>query len=133
MTIDKEFDYLKKMANELEIQAPESSWNKLEEKLNLSRKQKILQFRSGIRLLMSIAAVVVVLVIAIGVMQNINSNISDVNRGTIVEWEELDTHLDFFYSTEQIRELNAAYSKLSFEGASLNPMDFRDGLLQNPG
>lgn len=133
MSVDNEFDRLRKIAENIEVQPPSSSWKKLEKRLYSEKKSRKNKRQSGIRFLMSMAAVFIVLIIAVTVLQNMSSNISEVQRGTIVDWEELDTNADFFYSVEQIRQLNSAYSKLVLEGTSLNPVNFGDGLSQDPG
>ncbi|NNF21859.1 MAG: hypothetical protein HKN67_07950, partial [Saprospiraceae bacterium] len=130
---DNEFDYIIKEGSELRVQPPAESWNKLERKLKKARKNRKIQRKSGLRFIMSMAAVFIILIIAFSVIQDMGSNISEVQRGTIVEWEELDTNADFFHNVDQIRQLNTAYAKLFFERSPLDPVNSRNSPFQNPG
>ena len=107
---DKSFENFRVEAQKIKIDPPQRSWYKLRRKLKKAEAAR--NPRSfNLNFLVSIAAIGIVLLASIAVLNIETQNMNDLPKGKIVEWETLNSEVDYFLSKDQIRGLYAAYAK----------------------
>jgi len=106
------YNKLRTDASSAQVQPPKSAWNKLEAKLDHKAFQARAKKKRFINLLMSFAAVGLLLFISIYVYQEANKG-PELAKGHIASWEELDLKSDQFFNVTKVQGLTAAYGKTS--------------------
>ncbi|NNE25339.1 MAG: hypothetical protein HKN09_00720 [Saprospiraceae bacterium] len=110
MEENNSFENIKREAQKIEITPPQRSWYKLQRRLKKAesagrRKTFNLNF------IVSIAAIGLVLIASIAVLNIETRNMQNLPKGKIVEWETLDSEDVFFMDKGQIKGLYAAYAQ----------------------
>ena len=107
MSIDSEYKKIREAAHVERVTPPESAWPRIQQKLN-QKSEKTTGWISA-RLILSIAASFIFLFMCLHIVDLNRSNRADLMQGKIVEWENLESVSDYFYSVQDVRSLSHSY------------------------
>lgn len=108
MSSDNNYKNLRQSASNHKVEPPSDVWTRVEDKLDMaSAKTDTLRRIDYKRLMMGVAASILILVVALNISRLNNSDHSAM--GKIAEWEQLDTDLEYFYKVNDVRSLHNYY------------------------
>lgn len=110
MSILENHDKIREIANDIKVAPPEMAWNKINDKLNNSKKIAKRKKSNRIKFWLSIAASLMVIFTCISVIYFESQKPPIYDKGKVASWEELTVDESFIYSVEQARDLNKHYN-----------------------
>jgi len=108
MSENKIYNQIKEAAQLEKVAPPQSAWLKVQKKINEENNRPSF-FRISSRVLLSIAASIVLVALCFSVLDLNIVRKSDLTKGKIAEWENLDMTLNNFYSVQDARALNKIF------------------------